>query len=151
MKAIAVIILALVAGIVFWVGGDPRFAAARPAADVPEGAIDNDPNAAPAGKRAPDSEVSIVGEWRSASDPSWVRVFGEDGTVRDEYSGREGAGSSTGVWSLSQLSASKYPRLSVTSGFDGVTTLFGVVAVTATSLELVRLDGGGVLSFIRVG
>ena len=142
---LAVLILAAVAALALYLAAGSRQPAggARPYAEAPAGAIENDPNA-PAAKRAPDeAEASVVGEWRSVDDPAFTRVFEANGSFYDTYNG-DPAGA-PGTWAFA-TDGSEELRLAS----EGDTMRFRVVAVTGATLQLVYLDGNGVHRYERV-
>lgn len=147
MKTFLVSLLVIVvAAVAFWFGFSRAGSspAERPAAVIPEGAVDNDPRRpASAGKRAPGLAETLVGEWRSVEDVTFTRVFETGGNFYDTYQG-DPAGA-PGTWEIA-TDGSEELRLSS----EGDTMRFRVMAVTEDSLTLVYLDRGNSLRFERV-
>jgi hypothetical protein len=150
MKAFLSVVAILLLAVAAWAAYDTLVAqnAARPSAQVPEGAEDNDPLAndqKSAGKRAPGTEAALVGEWKSSTDASFTRVFQADGKFYDTYEG-DPAGA-PGTW---QLATDGSEELWLDS--EGDRMRFRVVSVSATNLDLVYIGGagGGNLSFVKV-
>lgn len=99
---------------------------------------------------------SLVGVWRSADDANFVRTIYENGGYMDSYEGSPEA-TTEGPWIT-------FTKDSAPEGFaypldEGVTYLqldtgaealsFKIVERTATTLVLIYLDRGGVLTFTR--
>lgn len=119
---------------------------ARPSAEVPEGAIDNDPTR-PAGKLPADSlAAQIVGEWRSVEDASMTRVFQENGQFHDEYGG-DPAGA-PGTWEIGPVATpSKFPPLLLSS--EGDVMEFGISVDNADGRLVLTYVGEGQAKFKR--
>jgi hypothetical protein len=147
MKSFLAVVVILLLALAAWAAYDTVTEDGRPAADLPAGAIENDPSAggAHSAKRDPNVEAKLVGEWKSVSDPSFTRVFGSDGKFHDTYNG-DPAGA-PGTW---QLATDGSEELWLDS--EGDRMRFRVVAVTDASLDLVYIGGagGGNLSFAKV-
>ncbi|PIR82315.1 hypothetical protein COU20_03060 [Candidatus Kaiserbacteria bacterium CG10_big_fil_rev_8_21_14_0_10_59_10] len=148
----AIAAVAALAAFLVWGG-----AGGQPSVAGPE----NEEHAGVAGpsaeEQAPEVEAGLVGEWRSTQDPNFTRAFRADGTVVDRYEG-EPAASASGTWTVF-TEATAPAGVAIPLNAAGVYLLmnvegdvlhFQVANVTATELELVYLDRGGVLVFTRV-
>lgn len=102
----------------------------------------------------PAAAQSLIGSWQSTEDAKFVRVFTEDGSTEDRYEGSVVAG---GTWRL--FTSANAPEVSFPIEEDTVYLViddgterlhFKVVSVTPERLELIYLERGGALSFIRI-
>jgi hypothetical protein len=117
----------------------------------------------PAGKMSPNAmdgqrDPMMTGEWKSTDDAKFTRTFAADGSVVDAYAG-DASATDTGTWSVVD------PTIEVTGvsaeALAGMTIirinfeksgamLFGIKSLSETSLAMVYLDRGNILSFTKV-
>lgn len=108
---------------------------------------------------APDESLvaaTLAGVWKSADDSNFTREFKGDGSVIDRYAG-DAAAESTGAWFVYTASTApsglpfvpdpQYAYVRITAGSD--TYDFAVASLSATDLQLVYLERGGVLTFTK--
>ncbi len=111
----------------------------------------------PGAVKTQDSSSDLIGVWRSTQDPKYTREFEASGAVIDRYEGDESA-TATGTWSV--FTAADAPDglpfeirgsdryVLITS--DGEALHFRIADASENQLELVYMDRGGVLTFVRV-
>jgi hypothetical protein len=139
----ALLVIVAVAAAFFGRGASPERSADRQRVEVPAGAEENDPTAAPSGDQRAAIAAAIVGEWRSVDDPTFTRVFESNGNFHDTYNG-DPAGA-PGRWSQPTDGSADLLLAS-----EGAFLPFRVVAVTSETLQLVYLEGNGVQRYGRV-
>jgi hypothetical protein len=115
-----------------------------------------------AGSMQPDASLvvteSIQGKWQGADDKKFVREFKSGDVVVDSYDGKE---VSKGLWvAFTKENAPKVVPFTIaentvylqitTTGVQADTFNFKVAKMTPDELELVYMDRGGVLKFMRV-
>jgi hypothetical protein len=100
--------------------------------------------------------ANVIGMWRSTEDPSFTREIRNDGVVVDRYAGEA---DSDGLW---MVFTKDIPDTSFTGTIEeGAVYLsmsmsedekyyFKVTNADGRNLELIYLDRGGALSFVRV-
>ncbi len=144
-------VFAFFLGAVFWLRGcgfanfclSGGEVPSRVPAVVPEGAVENDPRLDGRIGQDPQLAEHLVGEWRSAEDASFTRVFAADKTFHDTYAG-DPAGA-PGTW---EVSAGKVDQIRLSSEGDVMT--FDVVSLTENDLSMIYLNRGNLLRFERV-
>lgn len=114
----------------------------------------------PAAKTSAESEKTqdpFVGKWQSTNDTKFTREFYADGSFTDRYEGDPTA-TQPGEWrraSQAEIEANLAGSLEAGTDhliltIDGEVYNFGIVDLTDSSLELVYLDRGSVLSFTKI-
>lgn len=114
----------------------------------------------PAAKTSTESEKAqdpLVGIWQSIDDAKFTREFYADGSFVDKYEGDPTA-TQPGEWrraSRAEVEADLAGSRGVGMDYliltiDGEAYHFGLVDLTDSSLRLVYLDRGGVLSFSKI-
>ena len=104
-----------------------------------------------------DVKTSLLGLWQSRGDVQFTREFTANGAIIDTYGGPEHAEVS-GTWEVFTAEDTSFTApFPLQSGdtyirvvIDGGGYHYRVDSVSATSLELVYMDRGGVLSFTKV-
>lgn len=120
-------------------------------------------NGTPSGKMSADAldgqrDPMMTGTWKSTDDAKFTRTFSADGSVTDAYEG-EASATDTGTWSVVD------PSIEVTGvpadALAGMTVIrinfeksgamfFGIKNLSETSLAMMYLDRGNILSFTKV-
>lgn len=92
---------------------------------------------------------TVVGTWRSTTDPKSVEVYNADGTTESRYDDEV---LSTDTWELYTDDAAAYNPsglfMRVTS--EDEVYEYAIISLTADTLELSYLDRGNTLSYTRV-
>jgi len=104
-----------------------------------------------------DTSLAIAGTWRSIDDSAFVRELRPDGTFADWHGGEMVDDGTWGVFSKKNAPETSFPveenavYLQLTTEHDHVDVMsFKVSKHTAEELELVYMERGGVLKFMRV-
>lgn len=100
---------------------------------------------------------SIRGIWQSVDDQKFVREFADDGTAFDKYEGEEDVigtfevfESNTGVETpFEQEDSTVYLKMTMGEMADEI-FYFKIGKITPEELELIYLDRGGVLRFMKI-
>lgn len=139
----------VLAGLAYYVGSN------REPAVVPdetkEVAVATDP-------KATETLTSLVGVWKSKDDSKFTREFTAEGTIIDRYEGGDSAtsnGTFTVFTSTMEIPDGVTFELEADDAYiraimDGEGYNFLVSSVTASDLELIYMDRGGVLRFSKV-
>ncbi len=145
---IAVIVLA---GLAYYVGTSRTAEPTAETATTTSQQTVQDPKVA-------ETSSAVAGEWKSTDDAKYTRTFRADGTVTDTYEG-DASATTNGTWtvftSATELPVGvSFPLDTGTSyiqvAMNGEVFNYRVSSVTASELELIYMDRGGVLRFSKV-
>ena len=146
MKAIIwlIIILVIIAGAGYFL------LPTEPTGEVPNPSASEEP------ARYASADAALVGVWQSTDDALYSREFATDGTVTERYEGDESA-TIVGTWETFTDTSNLPEPLAGSAGvtflrvvFEGEAFYYSIADVSLSNLQLIYLDRGGALNFIRV-